>query len=211
MAACGGGVSLNGSALREIRDSADLDAYSDDDLLVVAEYLCQAMEDSGGSEGSGNMFDDAWGEVGADEAGLDELLASITIITTACPELSTSELVEENSAIPLSFTLRGSENDQFTYTAFDGCQGEGGYGDVHQGMLFNLTDEQGEVLGVARLDESALTSTGCEISGTFPVTFGELDDDVLYLVGDRAGRRGELAYTGAELKQQGSIDLVLGD
>lgn len=78
-------------------------------------------------------------------------------------------------------------------------------------MLFNLTDDGGDVLGVARLDDSEKNALGCTVSGAFAVTFGELDDETLYLVGDRAGRRGELAYTGAELKERGGIDLSLGE
>lgn len=150
-------------------------------------------------------------EVGVTEIGLEELLASLDIVNAACPDEVTPELAADSEPIPMSFTLLGSDGDEFTYSEISGCQGEGGYADIREGMLFNLTDERGDVLGVARLDNSEVNSLGCEVSGAFAATFGELDDESLYLVGDRAGRRGELAYTGSELKEQGSIDLSLGD
>ena len=210
LAACGSAPSLDEEALSDLRSSNDLEGYSDEDIRTVADNLCQSIGDSDTGDSDG-LLDAAWAEVGAAEVGLEELVASLDIIDAACPDALTPELAADSEPIPISFTLLGSDGDDFTYSEVSGCQGEGGYGDIREGMLFNLTDERGDVLGVARLDNSDLSSLGCEVSGAFAVTFGELDDESLYLVGDRAGRRGELAYTGSELKAQGSIDLSLGD
>ena len=210
LAACGSAPSLDDDALSDLRSSNELGDYSDEDLRTVADSLCEAFgsSDNGASD---SPLDDAWAEVGATEVGLEELLATLDIVDAACPDEMTPELAADSEPIPMSFTLLGSEGDEFTYSEISGCQGEGGFSDVREGMLFNLTDERGDVLGVARLENSEANALGCEVSGAFAVTFGELDDESLYLVGDRAGRRGELAYTGSELKEQGSIDLSLGD
>lgn len=209
LTACGGAPSISTEDLADLRATHRLADYSDEDLLTVARNLCEAFTGSGGGFSAGGL-DEAWAEVGSDEVGIDEILASIDLLQASCPEALTPEVVADSEPIPVSFTLRGSNGDEFTYSAFGGCSGLGGYGDFREGMLFNLSSERGEILGIARLDESELTSSGCRVSGSFAVTFGQLRDDVLYVVGDRAGRRGELAYTGAELKQRGSIDLTLG-
>lgn len=210
LASCGGGVALDDAAIADLRESTDeLDEYTDSQLRTVATSLCDAL--AGDSEStSDGAVDAAWSEAEVDDVGVDEILAALAIIDSACPEALTPEVAADNEPISMSFTLVGDEGDEYTYSAISGCQGEGGYGDIREGMLFNLTDAQGDVLGVARLDDSEETSLGCELSGAFPVTFGELDDETLYIVGDRAGRRGEIAYTGTELVQQGEIALSLG-
>lgn len=208
--ACGSTSSLDEDAITELRSSNDLEGYSDEELRTVAEHLCREIED-GTDDTSDSVLDNAWLEAGTEEIGLEEMLASLEMLDAACPDAVTPELTADSEPIPISFTLLGTEGDEFSYSEISGCQGEGGYSDIRQDMLFNLTDERGDVLGVARLESSELTSLGCEVSGAFAVTFGELDDDSLYIVGDRGGRRGELAYTGSELKEQGSIDLSLGE
>ncbi len=209
VAACGDAALLDDEALADVRADNELGGYTDEQLRSVARSLCEQFVDA--DMDFGTVLDAAWAEAGTDDVGLEEMVASLDILEAACPDAITPELAADSEPIPISFTLLGTDGDDFTYSAISGCQGEGGYSDVREGMLFNLTDERDEILGVARLDTSELTSIGCQVSGSFAVTFGELGDDTLYLVGDRAGRRGELAYTGSELKQRGSIDLSLGD
>lgn len=198
--------SLQGRGLRASSESVD--DFTDSQLRTVTDSLCEAFAEPEAE--SGTAMDEAWAEAGVEEVELDEIIASLELVEAACPEVLNADLVADNEPIPVSMTLVGSEGDEYTYSVLSGCQGEGGYSDIRDGMLFNITDERGDVLGVARLDNSEETSLGCEVSGSFAVTFGELDDDTLYIVGDRAGQRGELAYTGAELKQQGGVELSLG-
>jgi hypothetical protein len=214
MTACGG-TSLDEEAITELRaNDESLDEYSDDELREVATALCDGYSEAGAEEASsdsGDLIDTAWAVAGVEEVGVEEILASLELLEAACPEALTPELAADSEPIPITFTLLGTEGEEYEYSDSSGCAGLGGYGDIREGMLFNLANEQGDVLGVARTDDSEDSSIGCEISGVFSVTFGDLDDDTLYPVGDRAGERGELAYTGAELREAGSIDLSLGE
>jgi len=239
LAACGGGRTLDDESISDLRAANEdfLSDFTNEELREVATALCDgyAAVDAGeSSDNSGDLVQTVWDLTGVTEAGASVILAnfalmeaawdlasvkkagagvilaSIALIDAACPEVLTTELAADSEPITMRFTLVGSEGDEYEYSPLSGCKGQGGYEDVHEGMLFNLTNEQGDIVGVVRLDESEETSIGCTISGTFSVTYGELDDDTLYFVGDRAGSRGELAYTGAELREQGEIALSLG-
>jgi hypothetical protein len=214
VAACSSDSGLSDESLAELRASNEyFDEFTDDQVQAVATALCDGISsesEDGQSSEDGDVMDQAWSTAGVEEVGVDEILASLDLVEAACPDSFTSEFAADNEPIPISFTLVGTEGEEFTYSVIGGCEGDGGYSDVKDGMLFNLTNEQGDVLGVARLEDSEQTSLGCEVSGAFSVTFGDLDDDTLYFVGDRAGNRGELAYTGSELKEQGAIELSLG-
>lgn len=213
LAACGGGSGLDEDGLTELRaDNEILEDFTDEELRDVAAALCDAYSSAGeGRSNSGDLIETAWEVADVDDPGVDEIFASLDLLDAACPDALTPELAADSEPITMSFTLLGDDGDEYSYDFLSGCEGLGGYRDVKEDMLFNLTDEQGDVLGVARLGDSEETSLGCQVSGAFSVTFGELDDDTLYFVGDRAGGRGELAYTGAELRERGSIDLTLGD
>jgi len=215
LAACAGGRTLDDESISELRaaDEDFLSDFTDEELREVATALCDgysAVVAGESSDNSGDLMKAAWDLASVKKAGAGVILASSALIDAACPEVLTTELAADSEPITMQFTLIGSEGDEYEYSAVSGCEGQGGYGDVREGMLFNLTNEQGDILGVARLDESEKTSIGCTISGAFSVTYGELDDDTLYIIGDRAGDRGELAYTGAELREQGEITLSLG-
>ena len=113
--------------------------------------------------------------------------------------------------IPMSFMLIGEEGDDYTYDALSGCKGDGGYGDIREGMLINMTDSRGNIIGLAELDGSEnMSPLGCRIEGTFDVSFDDLDPDITYLIGDRAGKRGEIAQSGQEIIDFEGIALSLG-
>jgi hypothetical protein len=208
LSACGTGVALDDGALADLRQSSEsVDGLTDEDLQTLAAVICEGLKSGTAPEG---FIKQAWVDIGVENVDLDAVVATAYIIDAACPEVMTPELAPAHEPIPISFTLIGSDGDKYSYSTLSGCQGEGGYSDIREGMLFNMTDERGEVLGVARLDQSQEIALGCEMSGAFDVTFEELDDDTLYIVGDRSGRRGELAYTGAELRQSGGVELSLG-
>lgn len=214
IAACAGS-SLDDESIAALKTNSEfLNEYSDDELREVATALCDGYSAAGtedSSSDSGDLIEAAWAVAGVEDIGLEEIVASLELLDAACPDALTPELAADSEPIPITFTLLGDEGNEYAFSDLSGCEGQGGYADIREGMLFNLTNEQGDVLGVARLDDSEITSFGCQIYGAFSVTFGDLDNDTLYLVGDRAGDRGELAYTGAELRDAGSIDLSLGD
>jgi len=95
-----------------------------------------------------------------------------------------------------SFVLFGERNDDFRVRS-TGCVGLGGYDDIHPGTQFKISNESGEVIGVATLEpDPDASSRSCAF-----IFVTEVPDAKFYTF--TLGRRGDLTYSKAEMEEMG--------
>ncbi|MEQ8717745.1 MAG: hypothetical protein RIE08_09050 [Acidimicrobiales bacterium] len=219
-------ISESGGDVVFVRDepsaTGDLTGAQNEACQAETGAVLDAAEDIGiGGDEREDLIDSALTQA-TDDAGdvdfdaLEEVVADLLSPTDWYPSACAAsfdadgEQRRPSGGVEVSFTLLGTEGDEYSYDILGGCEGDGGYGDIREGMIMNMTDQFGDVISIASLDASFESFLGCELSGRFSITYAELDLDSTYLIGDRQGRRGELAFTGQELIDNDGVQLSLG-
>lgn len=159
---------------------------SDANAIAHGRQVCRQLTDGGPQQG-----------MPADQVAVQNF----------CPEFADGFHVLETATITGTFTLNDdSPNVYYPLIKVEGstCTGSGGYSDVSAGTPVTVKNGKGEILTTAYLEPGQGSSYRCVFSVTFVITEGQ----DRYVVG--VGRRGELSYSFAELKDKG-VALHLGD
>ena len=130
--------------------------------------------------------------------------SSATPSPTATPTPSPTPAEAPARSIDVEFVLHDASGN---WTTGKTCSGSGGYSDLAAGDQATLTDERGQILGSATLDDgTADDASHCKFLFSFPSVSGGA---AFYSV--EVGRRGKITMSAAQLDASGStFSLSLG-
>lgn len=167
--------------VRESPDDAFLNAARDANILgdfpsekaalVKARRVCGDMERSG--DLSGGEF---------------EKLA----VSAYCDEFASDFIVLETATVKGTFEVVDSDEYAY-YDDGDGCEGDGGYGDINSSTQVIVRNTSGDELARTELGPGEVDGISCRFSFSFELTDGE--ETYVLSVGDR----GESTYTFDEI------------
>jgi hypothetical protein len=104
-----------------------------------------------------------------------------------------------------TYTLVGTQGDDFLNSPDVGCWGTGGFGDIDEGMAVTVTNEADVVIGNGALGPGEVTDDGCRFYFRAP----NVPVAKFYRV--EAGRRGKVNYSYEQMQAAGwNIGLTLG-
>lgn len=158
---------------------------SNANAIAHAKQTCRTLEDGGPQQG-----------LPVDKVAVDAY----------CPKFSEGFHVLETVTVSGTFTLIDSSPSTYfpSITSYgSSCSGSDGYSDVKAGTQVVVKNGKGEILATTTLGPG----TGNGYQCTFPVSFDITEGQDRYMVS--TGRRGEMSFTFAELKNNGLV-LTLG-
>jgi hypothetical protein len=104
-----------------------------------------------------------------------------------------------------TFTLTGTEGEDFLQAESAGCFGYGGYDDIEAGLQVVISNEANTVIGNGALGPGEITDDGCLFR------FQVRDVPVAKFYNIEVGRRGKLNYSYDQMKAASwGVSLTLG-
>jgi hypothetical protein len=103
-----------------------------------------------------------------------------------------------------TFVLNAGDADSMTSFG-DGCEGDGGYGDINSSTSVVLTNKDGKEIDRTPLGPGEASGFTCTFHFTLQVTKGS----PYYVI--TISHRGQMQYTWDELTAPDAVDITLGD